>query len=517
MDNSIGIYIHVPFCKSKCFYCDFNSYSGKEKLAGPYFNTLFSEIKGRSRIIGDRPVKTIFIGGGTPSFVEPHYISELLELCSKFFKIDAGAEISMESNPGTMDIEKLKLYRKAGINRLSIGLQAWQDRLLSLIGRIHTKQQYVENFEAAAEAGFDNINTDLIFGLPEQSFEDWQETLENVIRLGSKKGLKHLSCYSLQIEEGTEFGRCFDEGLLKPVDDELDRRMYRYAVDFLNGNGFKQYEISNFSEPGFECRHNLIYWKAREYAGFGAGAHSYLNKMRFSDPVDIIEYINWVNKNINMLKEYKIRVGRGTDGVNGNLDCVGVNTDNVNGNRDRWNSNADRVNVNSLDASSDVDHCNSKPCIVTQNTESKEVMPEQTSYININAEKEISEMFNEDASWKPQGEIEYIGKTEAMSEYMILGLRLTEGISSSEFEERFGVSLQMVYGDKLTKLIREGLMDVSRETKEMDGFERSKGHQDSVTGFEQSKGNQDSMDCRSRYRLTRMGLDMANKAFVEFI
>lgn len=411
MDDSIGIYIHVPFCRSKCFYCDFNSYSGKDRLAGPYFDALFSEIKERSRIIGERTVRTIFIGGGTPSYVEPHYISELLELCSQCFKIDTGAEISMESNPGTLDIDKLKLYRKAGINRLSIGLQAWQDRLLSEIGRIHRIRQYVENFEAAAEAGFDNINTDLIFGLPAQSLEDWQETLENVVRLGKGSGLRHLSCYSLQIEDGTEFGRRLENGSLKPADDDLDRSMYRYAVDFLSDNGYKQYEISNFAEPGFECRHNLIYWKAREYAGFGVGAHSYLNKVRFSDPVDIMEYISWVNTNVDIANKHNV-------------------------------------------------------------------------------------------AWRPCGEVEYIGNSEAMSEYMILGLRLTEGVSSLEFNNRFGVTLQTVYGNKLEKLISEGLIEASMETG-------------SMSGFVHGKNNLDGLNCR--YRLTRIGLDLANRAFMEFI
>jgi oxygen-independent coproporphyrinogen-3 oxidase len=411
MDEGIGIYIHVPFCRSKCYYCDFNSYPGKDSLAGPYFDALFSEIKERSRIIGDRTVRTIFIGGGTPSYVEPRYISELLELCSRCFKIDPGAEISMESNPGTLDIDKLRMYKKAGVNRLSIGLQAWQDRLLSEIGRIHRRQQYIENFEAAAEAGFDNINTDLIFGLPGQSLEDWRETLENVIGLGKGKGLRHLSCYSLQIEEGTEFGRRFDNGSLKPADDDLDRKMYKYAVDFLSANGYRQYEISNFAEPGFECRHNLIYWKAGEYAGFGAGAHSYLNKMRFSDPADIMKYINWVNNN--------------------------VETANKHG-----------------------------------------------------------------AAWKPSGDAEYIGKDEAMSEYMILGLRLTEGISPLEFSERFGASLSDVYGDKLEKLMREGLIEAFRKT-------------DRISGFVHDWNDPDAKDLC--YRLTRKGLDLANRAFVEFI
>lgn len=408
MDNSIGIYIHIPFCKSKCYYCDFNSYSGREHLAGSYFDALISEMKNSAASLSERPVKSIFIGGGTPSLVDPKYIASLLEVCSKYFKMEPDAEISMESNPGTLSYESLKAYKAAGVNRLSVGLQAWQDRLLESLGRIHRRRQYVENMEAAFRAGFKNINTDLIFGLPGQTFDDWVETLEAVTAIGcsgtdpgttSASGLTHLSCYSLKIEEGTDFGDRLEAGTLIPADDDLDRKMYYYAIEYLARKGFRHYEISNFSKPGFECKHNLVYWKAQEYAGFGAGAHSYLNNKRYNNVSGVEEYIEAVKKAP------------------------------ASGRPDAWN-----------DPAAGILHEN----------------------------------------------IESIGRKEAMSEFMILGLRLIGGVCSGEFEARFGVSPQEVYGDKLERLAIEGLL-----TKERDYSER--------------------------YRLTTLGLDLANRVFVEFL
>jgi len=397
MDRNIGIYIHIPFCKSKCYYCDFNSYPGMEYLAGSYFNALRMEMGAKASLLTGRPVKSIFIGGGTPSLVNPAYIAGLLDDCSKNFVIENDAEISMESNPGTLTLEALKEYRAAGINRISIGLQAWQNRLLSKMGRIHTREQFVENIEAASKAGFQNINVDLIFGLPGQSFEDWKETLEAVTVIGEGAGLTHLSCYSLIVEEGTVYGSMLEKGTLEPVDDELDRKMYRYAISYLAGKGYRHYEISNFAKPGYECRHNLQYWKALEYAGFGAGAHSYLNGKRFNNVYGIEEYIEAVK----------------AFAING-----------------------------------------------TEN--------------------------------KLHQEISAIDRREAMSEYMILGLRLISGVTSEEFETRFGEKLNMVYGEQLEKLLKEGLLEAS--------------------------GNKEntSVPCE-RYYLTDLGLDFANKVFREFL
>ncbi len=450
MDNSIGVYIHIPFCKSKCYYCDFNSYSGREHLAGSYFDALFSEIRYRVDIIGKRPVRSIFIGGGTPSLVHPKYITGLLEVCSKYMLLDGDAEISMESNPGTLTYENLKSYRDAGVNRLSIGLQAWQDRLLKDLGRIHNRQQYIENIDAAYRAGFRNINTDLIFGLPGQTLEDWADTLEAVtslqsLRAGDKSGeheraeelnvdsvspLTHLSCYDLKIEEGTVFGDRLAAGMLKPAEDELDRQMYHYTVEALAKKGFRQYEISNFSRPGYECKHNLVYWKAHEYAGFGAGAHSFLSSTRFSNVSGIEKYIEAVESNLR---------------------------------KDMWK---DIRKDSQTEMQSDM----------------RKVIETDSRH---NPQTEMQNDLQSDMQFIDHAETQFIGRQEAMSEFMILGLRLTDGVFEKEFAERFGHSLRSIYGKELDNLVRKGLII-----------------------FDENSNS---------YRLSVKGLDFANEAFMEFI
>lgn len=223
--KQISLYIHIPFCKAKCYYCDFNSFAGMAGLIEPYFKALYTEMEIYADRLKDYIVKTIFIGGGTPSFVDTGYISTVAELCNKYYKISGHPEITIEANPGTLSIEKLKEYRSMGINRLSMGLQACQDKILKSIGRIHKFHEFVENFEQARKAGFSNINVDLIFGLPSQTLEDWDETIEKVMETGTE----HISCYSLSIEEDTVFGEKVKTGDIEPAGDELDRRMYYLA------------------------------------------------------------------------------------------------------------------------------------------------------------------------------------------------------------------------------------------------------------------------------------------------
>lgn len=290
MNELTGIYIHLPFCRSKCYYCDFNSYPHKDSLIPAYFKAVEMELDSYGIKLKNYLINTIFIGGGTPSYVDEKFIIQLLNACRRNFNISSNAEITIESNPGTLCRDKLKAYRQSGINRLSIGLQAWQDRLLKKIGRTHTLEDYINNFSLAREEGFDNINTDLIFAIPGQTLEEWCETLENVAAMGAD----HISCYSLQIEEGTVFGRMFSEGDLTPVEDEQDREMYYKAKEILGNAGYKHYEISNFAKPGYQCKHNLIYWQTCQYLGVGAGAHSYINGKRFNNVCSPEEYINLV-------------------------------------------------------------------------------------------------------------------------------------------------------------------------------------------------------------------------------
>jgi len=378
MKKSIGVYIHIPFCISKCYYCDFNSFSNKNCLVEAYFDALKKEIIINSERAAEYEVKTVFIGGGTPSSVDPKYIEYILELCRKYYGLRDDAEISIEANPGTLSDIKLKTYKYIGINRLSIGLQAWQNKLLKSIGRIHRIEEFVNNFNLARDIGFNNINVDIIFSLPDQTLDDWYETLSNVAGIKPE----HISCYSLKIEENTVLWEKYNKGQIKEIDDGLDREMYYIAKSELSRYGYNMYEISNFSKKGFECKHNLIYWNAESYLGFGAGAHSYFNGKRYSNFYSIEDYIE--------------------------------------------------------------------------------------NYME-NEGKYIEEVVIDDK--------------ESMSEYIILGMRLTKGISILEFRERYGIEIMNIFGEQFDKLIARGLVE-----------------------------NKDG-----RLMLTETGLDFANQVFMEFI
>ncbi|MDP4091869.1 MAG: radical SAM family heme chaperone HemW [Bacillota bacterium] len=378
MTKELGLYIHVPFCMKKCNYCDFNSFAAADKLIPEYFKAVEKEIQLYSDCIKDYSIKSVFIGGGTPSYVDSKYVRSLLDKSRQYFRIKPDIEITIETNPGTLTYDKLEAYRSAGMNRLSIGLQAWQNDLLKYLGRIHSSEDFSKNFLLARKSGFENINVDLIFGIPGQTLEDWKETLASVIEYNPS----HLSCYSLKIEEGTPFGKELEAGTLVPVEDELDREMYWTAIDFLSNNGYKHYEISNFARTGYECIHNLVYWNAEEYIGIGAGAHSYFNGSRYNNEYGIKQYITRLNENV-----------------------------------------------------------------------------------------------------IPIVEKDDIGFDEAMSEYMILGLRLVDGINELDFKSRFKKELNEVYGKEIYKLKGKGFI-------------------------EQENG---------MVKLTKLGLDLANQVFIEFI
>ncbi len=287
-----GLYIHIPFCSSKCNYCDFNSYTGKLNLAEEYFTSMKKEIELYTNEMKYNIVSTVFIGGGTPSCVDYKYIVDVLTACRANYRISDDCEISIEANPGTLNIDKLTAYKHIGINRISIGLQAYQNNLLKYLGRQHSPEDFITSIELAKKAGFSNINVDVIFGIPGQTMENWKETLKVLVDLG----ITHISAYSLKVEEGTKFGNMLENGELIQMKDELDRDMYHYAIDYLKQNGFNQYELSNFAKEGYECNHNLTYWKCIDYLGLGAGAHSLLEDIRFSNEVTIEEYIKGLKK-----------------------------------------------------------------------------------------------------------------------------------------------------------------------------------------------------------------------------
>ena len=284
-----GIYVHIPYCHSKCAYCDFLSFPSGAKTQRMYAQRLMEDIGVMGKRYGEIPVETIFIGGGTPSVPDSGLIVEIMEHVRHAFHVADGAEISMEANPGTVTREKLTDYRKAGINRLSFGLQSANDRELKLLGRIHTWAEFLESFMLARECGFANLNIDLMSALPGQTCESWKETLSRVTDLDPE----HISAYSLIIEEGTPFGERYgsEEGRKLLPDEDSEREMYHETKRFLKDCGYERYEISNYAKPGRECRHNIGYWTGVPYLGLGLGASSYLDGCRFTVNPDMKQYL----------------------------------------------------------------------------------------------------------------------------------------------------------------------------------------------------------------------------------
>ena len=293
--KQIGLYIHIPFCKQKCSYCDFCSYANKESFIKRYIQCVLKEIievENNNKIDFENGkddlflVKTIYIGGGTPSLIDSKYIVQIIEDIKLNFEIDEKAEITIEVNPGTVTLEKLEDYNKVGINRLSIGLQSTHEHLLKEIGRIHTYLDFLDTFRFAREAGFENINVDLMIGLPNQTLAEVQDSIEEIVSMEPE----HISVYSLILEEGTPLFKKVEEGLELP-DEELERKMYWNVKRILEANGYNHYEISNFAKQGYESKHNLDCWNQKEYIGFGIAAHSYTNGIRYSNLENLEQYI----------------------------------------------------------------------------------------------------------------------------------------------------------------------------------------------------------------------------------
>lgn len=376
MKKNCSIYVHVPFCESKCYYCDFNSYAGYMNYVDLYFECLNKEIKKFKDKLSANTIKTIFIGGGTPTYVDASNIYNMFVSLRDNFDIAKDAEITIEANPGTLDYEKLSIYKEAGINRLSIGLQSTDDYILKKIGRIHTYKDFLDNFDIARKVGFDNLNVDLMFGIPFQNLDSWGKSLKDVVDLNPE----HISTYSLTIEPNTVFGDMYKKGEISYLDDDVDRDMYHYAVNFLSTNGYSQYEISNFARKGFSSRHNEVYWNNEEYIGFGAGAHSYFENVRYNNVKSIKDYINGIDD------------------------------------------------------------------VIIEN-------------------------------------IEDISNKRRMSDYIILRLRLLDGVNKLKFKEDFGLDFDDLYGDRAEKLVKDGFV----------------------------------INDECSIRLTTLGLDFANLVFIEFL
>ncbi len=283
----IGLYVHVPFCASKCAYCDFASYAGREADIPRYVDAVIREITRRGAETGHPKADTIFLGGGTPSLLDELQVTRILETLSGAFPIEEGAEITCECNPGTLTAPFAQALGNAGVNRLSLGAQATQARLLRLVGRVHTWEQVIASVAIARQAGFDNMNLDLMFGLPSQTVADVRETLQAAIALSPT----HLSYYGLMVEEGTPICRDITVGKLALPDEDVERAMYELARQTLAEHGFHHYEISNFARAGYACRHNVGCWTRVPYLGFGSAAHSFFEECRTMNPSELDAYL----------------------------------------------------------------------------------------------------------------------------------------------------------------------------------------------------------------------------------
>ena len=321
-NKEIGVYVHIPFCKQKCYYCDFISYCNKDNLIDDYVKAVRKEIRMQNI---QSQITTVYIGGGTPSYIDSKYIVEIIEEIKKK-NISKRPEITIEVNPGTVTKEKLKNYKKCGINRLSIGLQSAQDEILKEIGRIHNFEQFLETYQMARKVGFKNINVDLILGIPNQRIKDLKNSLEKIIELQPE----HISVYSLIVEDGTPIANKIEKGELELPDEDTERNMYWYVKNTLELNGYIHYEISNFAKKGRESKHDKNCWNQNQYFGFGVAAHSYRDITRYSNTEKIEEYIknvmterldrnriiHEIQKEYDAEKEYMLLGLRKIEGIN---------------------------------------------------------------------------------------------------------------------------------------------------------------------------------------------------------
>ena len=324
--KDLGIYIHIPFCKSKCFYCDF--YSKPECTNSnieEYINTICMELLANSELLQERNITTVYFGGGTPSLIDAKYITKILDLIRLFN--NSIEEITIEANPESLTYEKLTEYLEAGVNRLSLGLQSANNSTLKKIGRIATKEMFEKAYNDAVEAGFSNISTDVIIGLPDETLEDFKNTVEYVLSL---EKIKHISAYSLEVHEGTKLDFLLNSGFLTLPDENTEREMKYMLDNMLKEHKFVRYEISNYAKPKYESKHNTAYWEQQEYLGLGAAASSFINSTRYTNIPDMDKYIEYMKQGISVkqdieemdlldtMKEYIILKLRLTEGLNFN-------------------------------------------------------------------------------------------------------------------------------------------------------------------------------------------------------
>lgn len=392
--EELSLYIHIPFCVRKCGYCDFLSAPADEKARDRYVQALLMEIERyRGTETADRKIKTFYIGGGTPSILSVNQLDCIVQKIKCTFNFYDDIEVSMEMNPGTASKEKCRALYQMGINRLSIGLQSTNDMELKTLGRIHSYEDFLNTYTWCREAGFQNINVDLMAALPYQTVESYTTGLRKIIRLAPE----HISAYSLILEEGTPFYQKYNSGCYPLPDEEQERLMYRETEQILAQAGYERYEISNYAKKGYACRHNLVYWQGGDYLGLGLGSSSYMDGVRFHNTTDFNIYVN------------------------------------------------------------------------------------QGAYVEDREELSVQ---------------------AKMEEFMFLGLRVMAGVSGTEFEKRFGKTMEDVYGDVLRKHEEEGLLQIERkeDRKEAAAAEPAKGK----TNIE-------------KVMLTTKGVDVSNYVFADFL
>lgn len=392
--EELSLYIHIPFCVRKCGYCDFLSAPADEKARDRYVQALLMEIERyRGTETADRKIKTLYIGGGTPSTLSVKQLECIMQKIKCTFNFHGDMETSMEMNPGTASKEKCRALYQMGINRLSIGLQSTNDMELKTLGRIHSYEDFLNTYTWCREAGFQNINVDLMAALPYQTVESYTTGLRKIIRLAPE----HISAYSLILEEGTPFYQKYNSGCYPLPDEEQERLMYRETEQILAQAGYERYEISNYAKKGYACRHNLVYWQGGDYLGLGLGSSSYMDGVRFHNITDLNTYVN------------------------------------------------------------------------------------QGAYVEDREELSVQ---------------------AKMEEFMFLGLRVMAGVSGTEFEKRFGKTMEDVYGDVLRKHEEEGLLQIERkeDRKEAAAAEPAKGK----TNIE-------------KVMLTTKGVDVSNYVFADFL
>jgi oxygen-independent coproporphyrinogen-3 oxidase len=290
--SPLSLYVHIPFCSLKCSYCDFNSYAKLDQLVPDFTRALCEEMRLWSPAMAGRPVSTVFFGGGTPSLMPLSELESIFLAMRENFALDADAEITLEANPGTVDLDYLRGLVALGANRLSFGVQSLHDDELLALDRIHTAEEAKQGCAWAREAGFPRVNLDFIYGLPEQPLERWQETLDQAIELAPE----HMSLYALTVEDGTKLAYDIDHGRVPEPDGDMQATMYEWSQRRMAEAGYQQYEISNWARTGEECRHNLVYWRNGDWLGLGPGAHSHLDGVRFADVYSPKQYISLVEK-----------------------------------------------------------------------------------------------------------------------------------------------------------------------------------------------------------------------------